>query len=251
MVRGMSEAAYDRMGVGYRRVRRPDPRIAAHLEAALGGARSVLNVGAGTGSYEPAGREVTAVEPSRVMIEQRPPGAAPVVQASAEALPFADGSFDAAMAIITVHHWADAGAGLAEMRRVARGPVIVLSFDPEPLTRTWFADYFPAAMEHHAKGIGSLSELAALLPDPRVETVPVPANCADGFFCAIWDRPELHLDPVVRRASSVWHLIDPAEVERDLAVLRADLESGAWEERYGELRRLPELDVGLRLLSWG
>lgn len=250
MVMAMSEAAYDRIGIGYREVRRPEPRIAARIEAALGAACSVVNVGAGTGSYEPAGRAVTAVEPSRVMIEQRPPGAAPVVQANAEALPFADDEFAAAMAVITVHHWPDPAAGLAEMRRVARGPVVVLSFDPEPLTRTWFADYFQAAMEHHAEGIGSLAELAALLPDPRVEAVPVPANCRDGFFCALWDRPELHLDPAVRRASSVWHLIDPAEVERDLGALRADLASGAWDARYGELRSRGELDVGLRLLSW-
>src|SRR4051812_12264751 len=138
----MSRAAYDRIGVGYRQVRRPDPRIAARIEAALGDAATVLNVGAGTGSYEPEGREVTAVEPSRVMIDQRPPGAAPVVQASAEALPFEDGGFDAAMAVITVHHWADLAAGLAEMRRVARGRVVVLSFDPAPMAELWLVrDY--------------------------------------------------------------------------------------------------------------
>lgn len=252
MVTGMSEAAYDRMGVGYRQVRRPEPRIGAALEAALGEARSVLNVGAGTGSYEPAGREVTAVEPSRVMIEQRPPGAAPVVQASAEALPFADDSFDAAMALITVHHWADAGAGLAEMRRVARGPVLVLSFDPAPLRGLWFGDYFPGAVRFHEESMPPVEELAARLgPAAAIAPIPIPRECSDGFFCAIWDRPELHLDPAVRRGSSVWHMIGPGEAERGLAALRADLESGAWDECYGELRRLPELDVGLRLLSSG
>jgi SAM-dependent methyltransferase len=252
MVMAMSEAAYDRIGVGYRQVRQPDPRIAAHLEAALGDARSVLNVGAGTGSYEPAEREVTAVEPSRVMIKQRPPGAAPVVQGSAEKLPFGDDSFDAAMAIITVHHWRDPAAGLAEMWRVARGPVVALSFDPEPFEDNWLGNYFPAALRYHREAMPPIAELAALLgPEAAIVPVPIPRQCSDGFFCAIWDRPELHLDAAVRRASSVWHLIDPAEVERDLAALRADLESGAWDERYGELRQLPELDVGLRLLSSG
>jgi SAM-dependent methyltransferase len=252
MVTAMSEAAYDRIGIGYRQVRRPDPRIAAHLEAALGDAHSVLNVGAGGGSYEPADREVTAVEPSQVMIDQRPPGAAPVVQANAEELPFGDDSFDAAMAIITVHHWRDLAAGLAETRRVARGPVLVLTADPGPMESLWFADYFPAPMRHHAGAMPPLDELVALLgPDTRVTPVPIPRQCSDGFFCALWDRPELHLDPEVRRASSIWHVIDPTVAERSLAALRADLESGAWDERYGELRRLPELDVGLRLLSSG
>ena len=248
----MSEAAYDRIGVGYRRARQPDPRIAARLEAALGDAGSVLNVGAGAGSYEPADREVTAVEPSRVMIDQRPPRSAPVIQASAEALPFDDDSFDAAMALITVHHWRDVGAGLAEMRRVARGPVLVLSFDPEPLAGLWFGEYFPGALRYHAEAMPDVGELAALLePGADVEPVPIPSRCSDGFFCALWDRPELHLDPQVRQGSSVWHAIGAEESERGLAALRADLESGAWDERYGALRRQPELDVGLRLLSSG
>jgi len=226
----MSEAAYDRIGLGYRQVRRPDPRIAARIDAALGDARSILNVGAGAGSYEPAGREVTAVEPSGVMISQRPAGAAPVVQASAEELPFEDDSFDAAMATITVHHWADPAAGLAEMARVARGRVAVLTFDPAPLAELWLVrDYFPRTLEIHGE-------------------VPVPRRCEDGFFCALWDRPEMHLDPKVRRASSVWHLMAPEEIERGLAALRADLESGAWDERHGHLRTAPELDVGLRLI---
>jgi SAM-dependent methyltransferase len=247
----MSGPAYERMGVGYRGVRRPDPRIAARVEAALGNARSVLNVGAGTGSYEPAGREVTAVEPSRVMIDQRPAGSAPVVQASAEALPFEDDSFDAAMAIITVHHWADITAGLAEMRRVARHRLVVLSFDPAPLAELWLVrDYFPSALEIHGDAMPPMGELAALLgPETAIEPVPVPSRCEDGFFCALWDRPEMHLDPEVRRASSVWHLAPAEETGRGLAALRADLESGAWDERHGHLRTAPELDVGLRLLT--
>jgi len=241
--------AYDTIGVGYRAVRRPDPRIAARLEAALGGARAVLNVGAGTGSYEPENREVTAVEPSEVMIAQRPPGAAPVIQAKAEALPFEDKSFDAAMAVITVPHWDDPAAGLMEMRRVARERVVLLTFDPVPLHGFWLGDYFPRAMEMHAEHMPPVEELAATLGGASVEAVPLPHGCTDGFFFALWDRPEMHLDPEVRRGSSVWHALDPADTERGLTALRSDLESGRWDQRNGHLRDdTPELDLGLRLI---
>jgi SAM-dependent methyltransferase len=248
----MSETAYDRIGVGYRQVRRPDPRIAAPIEAALGDARTVLNVGAGTGSYEPAEREVTAVEPSAVMIEQRPAGAAPVVQARAEALPFADDSFDAAMAVITVHHWDDAAAGLAEMRRVARDRVVVLTFDAPVIAEMWLArDYVPRLRELHAEWVQPLDDVVAALPGATVEPLPVPRECTDAFWCALWDRPELHLDPELRRGSSGWQAMDAAELaeaERGIERLRADLESGAWDERYGHLREAAELDIGLRLV---
>lgn len=245
----MSQAAYDRIGEGYGEVRRPDPRIAARIEQALGDARSVLNVGAGTGSYEPADRRVTAVEPSELMISQRPQRAAPVVKASAEALPFDDDSFDAAMAIITVHHWTDLGAGLAEMVRVARWRVVILTFDPAPLAELWLVrDYFPRTLEIHGDAMPPIEEFAKMLPGTSVEPVPIPRLCADGFFCALWDRPEMHLDPVVRRASSVWHLMPTEETERGLSALRADLESGRWDERHGHLRSGPELEVGLRLI---
>jgi SAM-dependent methyltransferase len=243
---------YDRTGVGYAKVRQPDPRIAARVEAALGDARSVVNVGAGTGSYEPAGREVTAVEPSEVMIAQRPPGAAPAVQASAEELPFEDDSFDAAMAMITVHHWRDLAAGIAEMRRVSRGPVVVLSFDPAPLADFWLIEYFPRAFDIHSGFMPPLEELAALMGDASVEDVPIPRRCSDGFFFALWDRPEMHLDPEVRRGSTVWHVMEEAEIERGAEALRADLESGRWDERHGHLREeTPELDLGMRLLVAG
>lgn len=248
----MVEAAYDRIGVGYRSVRRADPRIAERLEAALGEARTVLNVGAGTGSYEPADRQVTAVEPSREMISQRPPGAAPAVTGRAESLPFPEASFDAAMAVITLHHWDDWRAGVAEMLRVSRGPVAILTFDPAPLASLWMVrDYFPAAHEFHTAAMPPVAELAETLPGAEIEAVPVPRECTDGFFCALWDRPEMHLDPEVRRASSVWHALGAAEVERGLSALRADLESGRWERRNGDLREATELDVGLRLLSGG
>jgi SAM-dependent methyltransferase len=245
----VNEAAYDEIGRGYAEVRRPDPRIAARIEAALGDARSVLNVGAGTGSYEPTDREVTAVEPSAEMIAQRPVGSAPVVQASAEALPFEDDSFDAAMAIITVHHWGDLAAGLAEMRRVAQQRVVILTFDPGPLGDLWLVkDYFPRTLEIHGDAMPPIEELMVMLPGAEVEVVPVPRLCEDGFFCAIWDRPEMHLDAEIRRGSSVWHLMAPEEIESGLASLRADLESGRWDERHGYLRSAPELDVGLRLV---
>jgi SAM-dependent methyltransferase len=245
----MSEAAYDLIGRGYRQVRRPDPRIAARIEAALGDAGSVLNVGAGAGSYEPGDREVTAVEPSALMISQRPPGAAPVVQASAEALPFGDDRFDAAMAIISVHHWGDLAAGLTEMRRVARQRVVILTFDPEPLGDLWLVkEYFPRTLQIHGDAMPPIEKLVAMLPGASVEAVPVPRLCEDGFFCALWDRPEMHLDPDVRRGSSVWHLMPPEEVEQGLALLRTDLESGRWDECHGQLRSAPELDVGVRLV---
>ena len=245
----MTAAAYDQLGRGYSEVRRPDPRIAASIEAALGDARTVLNVGAGAGSYEPVDRYVMAVEPSTEMIAQRPAGSAAVVQANAEALPFGDDSFEAAMAIITVHHWADRAAGLAEMTRVARCRVAILTFDPAyPLAELWLGDYFPRALEIHGAAMPPIAELAAMLPGVSVEPVPVPCLCKDGFFCALWDRPEMHLDPEVRRASSVWHLMAPEETERGLKALRADLESGTWDARHGHLRAEPELDVGLRVV---
>jgi SAM-dependent methyltransferase len=245
----VTEAAYDRIGVGYSAVRQPEPRIAARIEAALGDARTVLNVGAGTGSYEPVDRDVTAVEPSQTMIDQRPPGSAPVVQGFAEDLPFEDDSFDAAMAMITVHHWRDAAAGLAEMTRVARRRVVVLTFDPTPAADLWLRDYFPVAFEYHAHAMPPIDELAARLPGATVETIPVPRECSDGFFLGIWDRPEMHLDPQVRRGSSVWHVVPDDVLEHGLAKLEADLASGRWNERNGHLREAAELDVGLRLIT--
>lgn len=242
---------YDRTGIGYARVRRADPRIAAVLERGLDGARTVLNVGAGTGSYEPAGREVTAVEPSARMISQRAPDAAPVVQASAEQLPFDDDSFDAAMAIITVHHWADLKTGVAEMARVARERVVILTFDPAPLSEFWLLDYFPQAFDIHSELMPPIDELTAMLggAEVAVEAVPLPRGCTDGFFFALWDRPELHLDPEVRRASTVWHEMEPEQIAGGLAALQTDLESGRWDQRHGHLREdTPELDLGLRVV---
>lgn len=246
----MSDVAYDRIGLGYSAIRRPEPRFAAQLEAALDDAETVLNVGAGTGSYEPAERRVTALEPSRTMIAQRPPGSAPVVQGVAEDLPFEDDSFDAAMALITVHHWSDVAKGLAEMERVARRRVVVFTFDAPAIADLWiFRDYFPRAFDLHMEVMPAVEDLAAALPGPRIETVPSPARCADGFFIALWDQPELLLDPEVRRASSSLQRMSQDEVDRGVEQLKVDLESGRWDERHGALRELPELDIGLRLLT--
>lgn len=247
----MNAARYDRLGRGYAAVRRPDPRIAAAIETALGGARSVLNVGAGTGSYEPVDRDVTAVEPSGEMISQRPPGAAPVVQASAEELPFADASFDAAMAILTAHHWADLEAGLTEMRRVSRERIAIVTFDHLALADLWIArDYFPAMLGLKRRAGATSGELAQRLPGATVAPIPVPRDCTDLFFAALWARPEMLLDEEVLRPMWVWQSI-PEEARREgRERLAADLESGAWDERYGELREQPELDVGLRSVTW-
>lgn len=244
----MGEALYDELGVGYAETRRPDPRIAALIAAALGDARSVVNVGAGTGSYEPEGLEVTAVEPSSEMLSQRPPNAAPAVQASAESLPFEDDAFDAAMAVLTVHHWGDLDAGLAEMIRVARRRIVLVTFDPGPLRELWFVrDYFPAIVGLHAERISSAG-LAAQLPGSSIEPIPVPRDCTDLFFAALWARPEMVFDDRVMAPMWVWSRLPEQARDEGRARLSADLESGTWEERNEALLKLAELDVGLRMI---
>ncbi len=245
----MGEATYDRIGHGYSEHRRGDPRIAARIEEALGNARSVLNVGAGAGSYEPTGREVTAVEPSAEMIAQRPPGSAPVVQARAEDLPFDDDSFDAAMAVLTAHHWTDLNAGLSEMQRVARLRVVIVTFDSEALADLWIAtDYFPEILGLKRSSGASSRDLVTMLPAATSSPLPVPRNCEDHFFAALWARPELFFDEEVVRPMWVWQSISEQARRGGRERLAADLESGAWEESYGHLRELEELDVGLRLV---
>ncbi|HWI94483.1 MAG TPA: class I SAM-dependent methyltransferase [Solirubrobacterales bacterium] len=246
----MSVAPYDRLGRGYSRVRRPDPRIAARIDAALGEARTVLNVGAGTGSYEPEGRAVTAVEPSTEMIGQRPPGSAPVVQASAEELPFADQSFDASMAVLTAHHWADLGAGLAEMQRVSQERIVIVTFDHFGLGDLWIPrDYFPEMLGLKRRAGATSSELAQRFPPATVSPIPVPRDCTDLFFAGLWARPELLFDEEVLKPMWVWQSISQEARREGRERLRAALENGTWEQRYGHLRALPSLDVGLRLVS--
>ena len=245
-VRAVAGAAYDRIGVNYARYRRPDPRIEQALARALGAARSVVNVGAGSGSYEPRERAVVAVEPSEVMVRQRPPGAAPVVRASAEQLPFADGSFDAALAILTVHHWADRRAGLREMLRVARERVVLLTWDPS-YTGFWLVDdYFPELLAYDCKILPSLDELASVLGPLEVTSVPIPHDCSDGFLGAYWRRPLAYLDDGARSAISSFARI--SGVDARLAKLRADVESGRWAQRNAALLGLSELDLGYRIV---
>jgi len=240
--------SYDAIGRTYTATRGTDPRIAARIWAALGDARTVVNVGAGTGNYEPRDRAITAVEPSAVMIAQRPSGAAPAVEASAETLPFADASFDAAMAVLTLHHWGDWRAGCAELLRVARDRVVVFSWDPTYAGRMWLGpEYFPQHAEEDVAGFPSLVEQAAALA-AEVEVVPIPWDCRDGFFGAFWRRPEAFLDPVVRAGISTLAKRSEAELAEGLARLRADLGSGAWARRHADLLERDELDLGYRLL---
>lgn len=215
------------------------------IDHALGTARTVLNVGAGTGSYEPEQREVTALEPSMGMIQQRPAGAAPVVQGHAEALPFPDHSFDAAMAVLTVHHWSDKAAGLRELRRVARGPVVVLTYDPA-FRGFWLADYLPELVALDQVQMPPLSIYEECLGPVTISAVPIPHDCSDGFLCAYWRRPAAYLDVRIRTAiSSFWKIGD---VTAQLHRLEQDLESGAWQERYGHLTQLRSCDLGYRLI---
>jgi SAM-dependent methyltransferase len=244
-----SPQLYDTIGATYTVTRRTEPRIAARVWAALGDARTVLNVGAGTGSYEPSGRDVTAVEPSALMRAQRPVGAAPCVAAAAESLPFEDQSFDAAMAFSTVHHWQDPIAGLLEMRRVARR-VVVFTHDSSGTgwrRRFWLTrDYLPEVAELVA-GRPSLTEMAGAI-GARAEPVLIPWDCADGFFEAYWRRPEAYLDEGVRRGVSVWARVGPEAEQRAVHSLRNDLASGRWAKRHRDLLDLEAAELGLRLL---
>jgi SAM-dependent methyltransferase len=238
-------ALYDRIGGSYVATREEDPRIAAAIHAALGDARTVLNVGAGSGSYEPRDRDVIAVEPSAVMRAQRPPGAPPCIDARAEALPFEDGAFDATMAVLSDHHWEDRLGGLRELRRVGRRAV-VFQWDPAFADAFWLSrDYLPSFPA--PQGI-SLAETEAALGATRKVPVPIPHDCRDGFLMAYWRRPEAYLDPAVRANISVFSLLPAAEVDAMVVALRADLESGAWERSNGELLELDALDFGYRVI---
>lgn len=249
-------AAYDTIGRGYARQRRPDPRIAARVTAALGTARTILNVGAGAGSYEPAGRVVVAAEPSAIMLAQRLPGAAPAVRARAEALPFMDRAFDAVMAVLTLHHWEDRAGGLAECARVARERVVLLTWDPESPGFWLVQDYLPEFLALDRLQFPTMDALGAALGDAfeggaRVDVtpVPVPGDCMDGFLGAYWARPAAYLEPAVRAGISSFARADLAPaVQAGLERLRADLASGAWKARHGGRLAADTLDVGYRLV---
>jgi SAM-dependent methyltransferase len=240
---------YGEIGRSYGRFRQPEPAIAAQIFAALGDARTVLNVGAGTGSYEPTDREVTAVEPSASMRSQRPAHLGPAIVAVAEDLPFADSSFDASMATVTVHQWSDLEKGLAEMRRVTRGPVVLLVCDPSLMKDYWLDDYIPELRAIEAARFPPIDRIAtALGGQVEVKPVPVPLNCRDGFNEAYYGRPEAFLDADARLACSSWSLVPKAAVDRFVEHLARDLASGRWDERYGHLRVQPFFEGPLRLV---
>ncbi len=244
-------SAYDRIGVGYRGARGTDPVLASRIWAALGDARTVLNVGAGTGSYEPPDRWVLAVEPSQVMIAQRPADAAPVIQATAEDLPLADQTVDAAMAILTVHHWPNVEAGLRELTRVARHRIVIVTVDGSVIAQQWVVrDYLPELLDQHT-GFPAIDRLCELLPNARSEVLPVPRDCQDGFMAAWWARPEALLDPAIRAATSTWRDLPEPVVDRALTRLREDLDRGEWQRRYSVILAQEKLDVGLRLIIAG
>lgn len=241
---------YDRVASGYLATRRADPRIAAAVGAALGDARTLVNVGAGPGAYEPKDRRVVAVELSRGMIGQRPAGAAPCVQAAAERLPFRDGAADAGLAVLTVHHWRDQASGLAELRRIARRRVVVLTWDPASRGAFWLTtDYFPDIVDLDVTRFPSMTALGRSLGAIHVIPVPIPHDCQDGFLGAFWRRPEAYLDPTVRGAMSGFEQLEPERLRAGLARLTDDLRSGRWQARHGALRDRESLDLGYRLVT--
>jgi len=240
---------YDSHGQGYARQRCTDPRIAALVHQALGSARTVLNIGAGAGSYEPEDRYVLAIEPSASMRSQRPVHLAPAVHGVAEKLPLDDKSVDASMALVTVHQWPDLPKGLSELRRVTRDRIIVLTFDGDALDRYWLVDYVPELMGVERGRYAAIGSICKMLGSKAtVQTVPVPIDCADGFNEAFYARPEQFLDPSVRRAQSAWGFVTQEVQERFVRQLGDDLQSGAWEKRYGHWRKQPFFEGSMRLI---
>ncbi|MBV2156729.1 class I SAM-dependent methyltransferase [Kitasatospora sp. SUK 42] len=244
------DADYGTIGGGYATYRQPDARIGQAIAAALGGARTVVNVGAGAGSYESTTLEVTAVEPSASMRAQRPAHLSAAVDAVAEHLPFDDGAFDAAMTIFSVHQWSDFRAGLREMRRVARGPAVVLTCDPGLVRDFWLYEYAPEVLDTEARRYPAVADLTeALGGRTTVTAVPIPVDCTDGFNEAYYARPEMLLDPAARQACSAWSFVDEEARERFAADLRRDLDSGAWDARFGTLRQQPFYEGSLVVIT--
>lgn len=241
---------YDTHGSGYAVLRQTDPRIAKHVHSALGTARTVLNVGAGAGSYEPTDREVTAVEPSASMRAQRPAHLTEAIDGVAEDLPFGDASFDAVMATITVHQWPDPDKGLRELRRVSRGPVVILTFDGEAQDQFWLNDYVPELIEIERRRYPKIAHITQVLGGKTtVMPMPIPIDCVDGFTEAYYAHPERFLDEAVRQAQSAWIFLEPGVETRAVARLQADLDSGEWDRRYRALRTQPEFIGSLRLIT--
>ncbi|MBS1728095.1 MAG: class I SAM-dependent methyltransferase [Armatimonadetes bacterium] len=240
---------YSVHGIGYAAQRQPDPRIAAMIHEALGPAQTVLNVGAGTGSYEPEERVVIAVEPSATMRSQRPPHLAPAIDAYAESLPIEDQSVDAAMASVTIHQWSDLEKGVSELKRVTRGPIVILTFDGDLLDRFWLAQYVPELIEAERKRYPKIDHLSQLLGgEVCVRPVPIPVDCTDGFTEAFYARPEKFLDENVRRSQSAWTFVDPKVAESRIEILRRELSDGAWDAKYGHLRGAQSFEGSLTLV---
>lgn len=241
---------YDRIGEGYTRTRREDPALRSRIIAALGPARTVVNVGAGAGSYEPRDRHVIAIEPSDVMAAQRPAELAPAVRASAESLPLRDGSVDAAMAVLTIHHWDGQERGVRELRRVASGPVVIITCDPEVSGAMWLmADYMPEVAALDRRIFPPPQTIASWLGGAtRIETIPIARDTCDWTLMSFWAHPERVLDAEARNATSGFARMAPAVVDRVVDAVRRDLQSGAWDVRHGELRRLDAYDAGMRMV---
>jgi SAM-dependent methyltransferase len=241
---------YETHGAGYAVQRRTDPRIAAHVHSALGDARTVINVGAGAGSYEPTDRQVTPVEPSASMRAQRPAHLAPALDAVAEDLPFPDDAFDAAMATVTIHQWSDTDAGLRELRRVSRGPVVILTFDGDALDLLWLAEYVPELIAAERRRYPDIEHIRQVLGGTATVTpIPIPIDCVDGFTEAYYARPERFLDPLVRKSQSAWGFVDQPAIDRGVERLRTDLADGEWNRRHGHLLRQPSFLGSLRLIT--
>ena len=244
-------ARYDSIGHGYSRTRKEDPGFRERIHAALGDARTVVNVGAGAGSYEPRDRHVIAIEPSDVMAAQRPPEIAPAIRASAEALPLRDRSVDAAMAILTIHHWDRAReAGVRELRRVARGPVVIVTYDAEVSARMWLmAEYLTEVAELDLRIFPRLDQLTSWLGgDVAIEPLPIPRDTPDWMLGSFWAHPERVLDADSRAATSGFARMPEAVVQRVVRDLSRDLADGTWDERHAALRKLHAFDAGLRLV---
>jgi SAM-dependent methyltransferase len=240
---------YDEIGNGYSRNRKPDPRISQRINSALGNCASIINVGAGSGSYEPADKGVIAIEPSATMIRQRAVDSAPVVQGVAEQLPFADKSFDAALASLTIHHWEKSGPGLAEMCRVARNRIVIFTWDQEIWESFWLIrEYFPCVNELDRPRAVAIRDIVAELGHCQILEVPIAHDCQDGFHGSFWRRPHAYLDAGIRSGISSYALMQAEDLEEGLQRLAADLDSGAWEARHRALLGLEELDLGYRLI---
>ena len=245
-------STYDKIGVGYSLTRLPDPRVADRIIQALGDSASVVNVGAGTGSYEPRDRMVVAVEPSPTMIRQRPVGSAPVIQGAAESLPLVDGAVDSALAILTVHHWTDPAQGFAEMLRVAQRRVVILTWDQDVWESFWLIrEYLPCIRDLDRRRAPAIADIVSALGESQIISVPIPHDCIDGFHGAFWRRPEAYLDPRIRSGISTYAALPPDERGEGLRRLAADIQSGAWEDRHRNLFDVDELDLGYRLIVAG